>query len=344
MMAQVPTWGRFQTRLKRVADAQVSLAIQHWVESKLFREKYRDGEPYLRLHLRHTLQWWKHSTDVDENADPVVMDALLMVHHSGVMQLTLGVPLPHDLGPSELVQYGYAKHSSLAACTIPEPLLAGGLGKEAHRALGEWQEAVEAGVRWRRMQHETPTTVTDVFELYRESISKAAGVKLDSEWFCYPVLCLDELACCGSESEWRSNHAADLKGIVMRVPDPSVLRAGAFDDAMSKDMSHVSRASTYFHEGGETVISWHGSSNPASLENRMWHILVTESALLEYWQLGLLESRLADTIGSLKRVAPIQEQAIFGLREFRDGRLSYGSANDLVQHLLNLWGLSAATP
>ncbi len=110
---------------ERVAQAQVSLAIQHWVESKLFREKYRDGEPYLRLHLRHTLQWWKRDVEADEKSDPVVMDALLMVHHSGVMQLTLAIPLPDNLGPNDLVDYGYTKHAALAASTIPEPLLLG---------------------------------------------------------------------------------------------------------------------------------------------------------------------------------------------------------------------------
>ncbi len=98
-----------------------------------------------------------------------------------------------------------------------------------------------------------------LFELYRDAISKATRVKLESEWFCYPVICLDELACCASEAEWRDNHADDLKGIVMRFANASRLRPGAYDDAMARDMSIVARTSTYFHEGGETIVSWHGT-------------------------------------------------------------------------------------
>jgi hypothetical protein len=98
----------------------------------------------------------------------------------------------------------------------------------------------------------------------------------------------------------------------------------------------VRENSTFHTEGSTTHITWHGEDLP-QFDDHLWTLLLVESALLQYWQLRLLNQRLAATLRKQGEVRRVQEEVIYGLEEYRSARLMYGSANDAVQRLLESW-------
>lgn len=82
-----------------VAREQAVNAVQHDMERRLLRAPYLQSEPYLRLHLRSAGQWLTRlnggahrvSGDMSEGIEASV---LLLIHRSGVIQLTVALRLP----------------------------------------------------------------------------------------------------------------------------------------------------------------------------------------------------------------------------------------------------------
>src|SRR5215213_9713280 len=85
---------------------------------------------------------------------------------------------------------------------------------------------VAGGTRRNSLRHydDVPASLVDVFHIYRDVIGHISDSDFGGEWFCYPVVCIDKLDCCGTETAWTERHQEELTGILMRFEDYRQLR------------------------------------------------------------------------------------------------------------------------
>lgn len=328
-----------------VAEAQLVNAIQGHVERSIFQPEYLATEPYVRLRLRRTSIWWDTLTggaprNADDEQEEIVCDALMLIHRSGTMQLTLAVQLPSHLPTSDVVDLSHSGTSRVSRVEIAEPLAEGAFSKAEQKVLGgKWLPEMQEGVRWRKIDLTNDrTSIAEIFGLYRDAVEKYSGVRLNSEWLCYPVICIDQLGCCGSELEWLSLHQLDLAAITAKVRDASRLKGEALLQLMPNDLSLSKSNSTFMTEGSTTLVAWPGSKISA-FSDHLWTVQVVESALLQFWQLRELERRLAATQTRQEDVRQVQRELIYGLQEFRSARLLFGTAFSNMEVLLSGWNV-----
>lgn len=329
-----------------VAVAQYKNAVFHTIEKDLYRPSFLDGNEYLRLDLRRTVNWLRTKDDgsirdADDFDEGVMTDAQMLIHRSGVMQLTIMLRLPDKLASDSLIEHTFGSSAVIIAAEYPEVLLR--LASQASKAretgwLGDWSEEVREGQRWRRMRFEAPTTMTDLFDMYRDAIAAATKMSLSGAWLCYPTLFVDQISCCPMRDAWLQNHPKELAQIVSRMANDR-LRADKVEALTPPDSSLVDDDSVYTTVGMATVINWRPHHAP-DLGQHLQRYMIIESCLLRYWQLVVLHARLGET---LRRRRPdirrIQVETIRGMQEWSQSAIVYGSAAKVADDLLGDLGV-----
>ncbi|MEU4109959.1 hypothetical protein [Streptomyces sp. NPDC027717] len=328
---------------RSVAESQMANAIQYHIERDLLKQSYLASEPYLRLRLRGAGQWLRRMNggavrppgNLDEG---IGADILLLIHRSGVMQLTVALKLPDDITVDQYLEMCFGSSGIANSSRLAEPVLRGAYGKRSERHwLGEWEPDREEGVRWRFAQHhDSPAAVSDLFNLYRDAIMNTIRCQSPGDWFCYPVAFIEKIACCDSEASFRSVHETELKNAIARSVDVSEVRPEALAGIIPQDASLTEDTSFYCNMSSSLEVRWPGTGE-GEFAQHLHRLVILESALLQYWQIRSLDRRVGVTSGRLKHVREIQREAIFGLREYRDSSISFGSALDLVERLLGEW-------
>jgi hypothetical protein len=320
-----------------VSEAQVVNAIQHEIENELYASAYLSSEPYLRFRLKY-MPCWLAITDQGLDREEgdisggVLLEAVLLVHRSGVMQLTFVLSLPDNLNADQLVSLTKAGSTRIVRSEIAEPVLR--RSAERYKAtekewLGEWATEENNGCRWRQIDHSPASTLADVFEIYRDAIEEAAKADVFDEWMCHPVIFIDSLGCCKSEEEWRHHHHDDLMQIAVRIPRlPLRQNIEMTDHALTK------RSSVYSYAGSTTVVSWNFSSGRSDFADQLRTVVLIEHVLLRYWQLVTLAARVALVNEDIKSAPAVQREAIFGLQEYGRTTLVYGTAEKMAGDLL----------
>jgi hypothetical protein len=264
-------------------------------------------------------------------------DVLLLLHRSGVMQLTLALPLPDRITVDQYLEMSFGSSEFVTATRVSEPILRAAFGKRAERHLGgEWEAEQEEGVRWRTIKHESPATISELSVLYQQAIAFTIKSARSGDWFCYPAAFIDKVACCNSEESFRDTHERELKNAIIRSVDVSSIRAGAVSSLVPEDCSLTRSSSWYCNMSSSLEINWPGSPD-GEFSQHLQRVVILESALLQYWQIRLLDRRVGVANDSVRQVREIQREAIFGLREYRDSSISFGDAMDLVDRLLVEW-------
>ncbi|MEU5087218.1 hypothetical protein [Streptomyces sp. NPDC021356] len=326
-----------------VAEYQVINAIQHHIEKELLRIPYLASEPYLRLRLRSAGQWLHRLNggelrplgNLDEGTRA---DILLLIHRSGVMQLTVALKMPDDITVDQYREMTLGSSAVVVASRISEPVLVAAYGKAAGPHLeGTWERGTEEGVRWRLAQHESPASVSDLFSLYSEAIARTIKRRPTGDWFCYPAAFVDRVACCSSEDAFKSHHERELQNAIARSIDVGEVRPEALASMLPNDSSLTWATSLYCNMSSSLEVRWVGASSRGEFAQHLHRLVIFESALLQYWQIRLLDRRVEVTDSSIRQVRDIQREAIFGLREYRDSAISYGTAIDLAERLLGEW-------
>ncbi|MGW3412451.1 hypothetical protein [Streptomyces sp. NPDC000888] len=234
-----------------VAREQSVNAVQHDMERRLLRAPYLQSEPYLRLHLRSAGQWLTRLNggalrapgDISEGIEANV---LLLIHRSGVMQLTIALKLPDEISVEQYRELAFGSSEVVAASWIAEPVLRAAYGRGVEDALpGRWEEEIKAGVRWRTLQHEAPVSMSDLFLLYAEGISRVIGSQWSGDWFCYPATFIDRVDCCESEEQFRRLHEVELKNAIMRDVDFSEVRPEQLDSLLPDEGALTRNTSLY---------------------------------------------------------------------------------------------------
>ncbi|MEU8046701.1 hypothetical protein AB0B71_21455 [Micromonospora echinofusca] len=329
-----------------VTQVQTINAIQQDIERKIFRPAYLDNEPYLRLTLRATVQWLallnggerREAADLSQGQ---VANALLLMHRSGVIQITIAVRLPEKLSGKDFRTAIFGGSPLFLSSEIPEPLIvhaAQGRHERNERAwLGEWLPDTKEGVRWRRMTFEEPSTAAHLFTLYQDAIRNVTGVELFDEWQCHPVVCIDAVGCCASEERWLAMHPAELAALSSGGVEPERLRESAITALCPTERSLVKDHSLFTSPAKTIRIDWANKSADITFSDHLWTIVVIESALVQYWQLRALENRLSESQIAGADIQSLQQEAIYGLQEFRQSSFLFGTATDIADDLLRGW-------
>ncbi|MFE1957632.1 hypothetical protein [Streptomyces sp. NPDC059479] len=327
---------------RSVAECQVVNAIQHHIERELLQAPYLASEPYLRLRLRSAGQWLTRmngggARQAGNLKEGTRADILLLIHRSGVMQLTIALKLPDDITVDQYRDMSFGSSEFVSASRVSEPILRAAYGKRVERHLeGEWEAEQEEGVRWRMAQHESPATVSDLSFLYQEAIARTIKSEPVGDWFCYPAAFIEKVGCCGSEESFKDAHDQELKNAIARSVDVSTVRAGAMPGMIPEDCSLIKSTSLYCNMSSSLEVRWPGSRD-GEFAQHLQRLVILESALLQYWQIRLLDRRVGVADGSVRQVREIRREAIFGLREYRNSSISFGTAMDLVERLLGEW-------
>ncbi|MCX5283625.1 hypothetical protein [Streptomyces sp. NBC_00198] len=325
-----------------VAETQSINAVQHHIERDLLRAPYLASEPYVRLRLRGAGQWLRYMNRGEvrmpgDLAGGVQADILLLMHRSGVMQLTIALKLPDQITVDTYRKMAFGSSEIVVASRVSEPVLSAAYGRRAGHLLdGEWEGEQEAGVRWRFAQHETLASISDLFTLYSEAVTRTIGSELPSDWLCYPAVFVDKIQCCSSEASFKNNHADELSNAISRSIEVSQVRPEALSSMVPDDCSLTKDSSLYCNMSSSFEVRWPGSSG-GEFAQHLQRLVILESALIQYWQIRLLDRRVGVTDSSIRQVREIQREAIFGLREYRDSAISYGTAMDLTQKILEEW-------
>ncbi|MFC9700331.1 hypothetical protein ACFTWD_06505 [Streptomyces sp. NPDC056943] len=326
-----------------VAREQSINAVQHAIENNLLNPTYLLSEPYLRLRLIGAKQWLNRMNggllrDPGNLEEGVMVDALLLLHRSGVMQLTIAVRLPDNISVENYRQMASSSSEIVSASSLPEPIIkaASDSRRWEARLAGQWEDEMEAGVRWRMIEHPSPMRISDLFNIYADAISGTLGSSGLQAWLCYPAAFIDHVDCCATEEEFKQLHADELKNAIARSIDVARVRPEFLPKILSEEGSVTVEKSLYCDPSSSLEINWDGSSE-ILFERHLWTLVLLESALLQYWQIRLLDHRISVTSGKLKSVRELQLEAIFGLREYRDSGIVYGTALDLAERLLQGW-------
>ncbi|MFG2641627.1 hypothetical protein ACGFYP_11740 [Streptomyces sp. NPDC048370] len=326
-----------------VARQQSVNAIQNYMENELLNPSYLQSEPYLRLHLRGARQWLtrlgggtlRTPGNLDEG---VITNALLLIHRSGAMQLTIALRLPDEITLDQYREFSFGGSNIVSVSSIPEPLLKAASGRRGweKELAGHWEDDVSSGTRWRMVEHASPASVADLFELYAVAISRTLGHSSYGSWFCYPATFVDQVTCCATEEDFKRNHSLALDNAIARSIDIETVRPESRSKVIPEEGSLTLGKSLYCDPSSALEIRWSGTGR-VEFEHHLWTLLILESALLQYWQIRLLDSRISVTSGKLKAVRDLQLEVIFGLREYRDSGITYGTALELTERLLSGW-------
>ncbi|MFI7608953.1 hypothetical protein ACIBTV_28090 [Micromonospora sp. NPDC049366] len=318
-----------------VAKRQALNAIQHAREQDMYQPAYLESEPYLRLTLRSANFALAGFDGQEGGAAGQAGEVLLLVHQSGVFQLTVAVRMPEGIDTDELISRSIGSGVEFSWSEVAEPVLlfaSKRLNIDRRRMPGKWLSEVREGTRWRRFDHAEPVSLVDLFRTYQHAILEASGASGD-EWLCHATVCIDRLGCCETQSAWTSRHRAELTGMLLRDGGYAGLREAAtlkLPPDTSIRMDH-----SVWHGHASTLLM-HWGEGSRHFDDHLWTLLLGESFLLQYWQLRALDKSLQmiESQRTAKGARALQRRLIFGLQEFHRSALSYGSAQDQVLALL----------
>ncbi|MFI6081288.1 hypothetical protein ACIBBB_09970 [Streptomyces sp. NPDC051217] len=327
-----------------VADEQAINAIQHAIEGEIYRSGYRAEEPYLRLRLRDIAVRLRMLSDgevraQDDFSEATYANATLLLHRSGVVQITIALRFPDRISAKKLAEIQFSGAQIISSAEYPEALLRATLNSRKLWSTlpGEWIDEVRAGTRWRRMSYAEPISVADLCLMYIDSITNIAIKDLPGEWICHPTVFVEEITCCPSEMEFRTQHRGELRELVTRYQSRHGQRGSSIDDLMPEDSSLNIDHSIYMSSSNSVSIRWPGFTGAEEYANHLQHVMIVECALLQYWQIRMIDWRVVQSRGQLKDIKTLQEDAIFGLREYRNSPLTHGTAMKITDRLLKEW-------
>lgn len=334
------------TLRESVAECQLINAIQSAIEKDLFRPGYLNDEPYIRLLLRGVRVWLSTLSGGDarastNNREAQWVEVTALIHKSGVVQFTFALNFPKNIRASDFTGMQFGSSPNITSLEFPEALLnhAPDWKRLAEGLPGEWRE--QAGTRWRRCFLPEEMSLSDLFSAYLDAFVNATRVPVSPDWMCHPCSFIERISCCNSETDFRDSHQDDLKYMLTRYRPRGGDRADQQAAIAPPDTSLSMDHSVYMGADKGLVIRWPGFGPSNGFPGHLNHTLVAESALLQWWQIRTINWRIANTTTNLRAIEAVQEAAIFGLREYRDPPLSYGTATDVAQHLLRGWRADA---
>jgi len=314
-----------------VHDAQKVSGVERDADKHYFGGKSRVNDDFVRLLLRNSAHTLLIPADGKhpEREVRVVAEPRLLLHRSGVVQLTIAFPIPGDLTANQLVRLSRSDQARVIRSEVPEPFL---VWKHEDAMPGVWTKQLDAGARRRLIDWDEPLSVAVLLDNTLQSVGLRFRRVLPTEWLTYATVMTERGACCKDAATWRRQHAADLARVITRYPSAGEIDHGAM---IGQDFSIRNDTSFYLTLASATHIEWE-RPNAGGIGD-LSTVLIVEYALLHYWRLRALEWKVqAFDLGP--GLENNYRDFIALAADMRHGDVRYGSARDITQHLLTELG------
>jgi hypothetical protein len=315
-----------------IEDETDLLGVIAATDDLLFSPIYLRKSPFVRLQLMPFGA--TSSLLADETIYPI-----LLLHRSGIALLTFYTVVGSGRTYNEVLRASVSTATRFTSATFPLTVVGVAPFSDEY-AVGrdELLPADEKVPTHRRIEPADHFGIPDAFFLYRDRIKGLVGTR-DSgiaDYFCYGTLAIDGIGCCRSKDAWLKAHSSELAGLIMRTESHRDLSESAVSNTLKGDHSIQRGRSSYFNGGNAVTIRWGSSGDePApSFVSLVDTIAVIENAVLQYWQIQELDSRLdliGGTTGTLSRV---QLRLAEGISEHRTSTISFGTAHDIAASIL----------
>ncbi|MBT2498615.1 hypothetical protein J7E25_05865 [Agromyces sp. ISL-38] len=307
-----------------VIDAQTIAAVERGIDTTLFGGSSRDGDEFVRIILRGSY----HDLRMPQSGgtEHVVFEPRLLLHRSGVVQLTVALPVHRELTTTQLIEISRSDRAVLVRSEIPEPLLAGLPNKHL---FGQWQAERDAGARVRVMDFPDPPTMADSLDQHLGAIGAVIGARLPREWNTHATVIAAVGSCCRTGTKWRTRH----EDAIARVATRFTSRAEVDLDRLSGvNLSVSADHRIYTNLGSTTRIQVAGQ--PPEPIHHLDTVLIVEHTLLQYFRLRNLESvAIAGPLYDMELETAYAE-AINVFSDMRQHEIRYGSAREIATRLL----------
>lgn len=307
-----------------VAGAQKIAAVERKLDAELFGGRSRDEDEFVRLTLRGSY----HDLRVPgtNEASHVVFEPRLILHSSGVVQLTIAMPVDRDLTTPQLVQLSRSDHAVVVKSEMAEPLLR---GLPAASMRGRWLDELDAGARLREMVFDEKVTMAETLQRYLFVVGDVVGTRLPRDWNTYATVFTSAGACCDPSAQWAMQHQEDLARVTMRYGNAGKLH---YDKLIGKDLSLDPDSMLISNLASTTRIQLQGEA-PAPIEH-LNTVLLIEHVLLQYFRLQVLEEAISNRNMFGARLQAVQHDALAVFSDMRQYEIRYGSAREIATHLL----------
>lgn len=307
-----------------ILNAQKISAVEREIDSRLFGGQSRDRDRFVRLNLRgsyHDIRL----PDSEETAY-VVFEPRLLLHSSGVLQLTIAAPIHSTVTTSQLIQLSRSDMMAVAASRISEPLI-------ALETEGSWAEEEDAGARMFVRDASAKLTLADLIQEHLLVIRQSLQRPGTAAWNIHATVFASAGECCKDDDAWRDVHSDDVARVAARY-----LTEGAFD---RERLRGVNLAISTDHLlttniGSTTAIDFDNHDREPFHE--LHTVLLVEHVLLQYSRLQNIEDRVAKPRLYGKKLGRLQRDTVEVFTDMRQHELRYGSAREIASHLLDELG------
>ncbi|MFB9660086.1 hypothetical protein ACFQS3_09995 [Glycomyces mayteni] len=313
-------------------DAQKVSLVEREISADLFGGMDQDEDRYVRLCLRSSYHQVEPPFKGHRPFD-VAFEPRLLLHESGVVQLTIALPIKAALTARELSTMSIAKTPCITMSTFPEPLLAGLRTTRRRPPLGTWLEDLDAGARLREMSFDQPCTIEDVLGRHLEAIGATIGYRLPQSFNIYATVMTAAGRCCNSHQEWKRAHRSELRTIAARWFGEDELSDNVDE---GRDYSSTRSSSLHLNLASALHITWRGK--PPSPMRELYTVLVIEYGMLLYWRLAEIERRAPRLSTGDRALTVLYRDIIQLFAELRQGSIRYGSARDISRSLIRHLG------
>jgi hypothetical protein len=306
---------------KILVNAQKVTLLEQQIDADLFWSEREDVDAYVRLFLRTT----QHTIWIGDKEKTITLEPRLLLHRDGVVQITVGIHLPADCTPAEVIDASFPASPLFHSSRVPEPY-----ASQASRwAGGEWSEQPESGVRVRVFEHPEPASLYDWLEVLVGRIMRGIGAFQGGPSYTYPMIMAQAGACC---TDWVENHTPDIVHLAIR----SIPR-GDHQITMDPGPNLSIHTGMRIHATGGSVLLLHLRTWRAGILD-LHHTLLYERVGLVYVRLRRLEQRISGFQTGKREILQTYRSALELEKEVRGAHHRAGTARDISRHVLNALG------
>lgn len=305
-------------------DAQKISSVEREIDARLFGGSSRDFDKFVRLNLRGSY----HDVRLPNSTDTfhVVFEPRLLIHESGILQLTIAVPIDTFLTTSQLIRLSRSDRAIVVKSQVPEPLI-------AYTDDGRWLPENDAGARLRERVSDDGWSVAALLHEHVNVIARALKSRSRSRWSIHATVFAAPGTCCKSGEAWRNNHEVDVARIAARhQPKGSFAHERLVGPNLALEHDSFLTANI----GSTTKIDY--AADPREPFGELDTVLLVEHVMLQFCRLEHIEDRVSRPRLYGRALRRLQHDAIGAFTDMRQHELRYGSARDIATHLLDELG------
>lgn len=307
-----------------VLNAQKISAVERKMDARLFGGNSRDFDEFVRLSLRgsyHDIQLpGKDATTY------VVLEPRLLLHRSGVAQLTIAVPIKQEVSTEQLVSLARSDSMRVVKSRVPAPLV-------AHPGLGTWTKEFDTGTPLIERADDSGQTFDEILFEHIEVVRRAIHGRKGGQWTTYATVIASSGSCCKSGVEWKNSHQRDVAQIAARHFGSRKLN---IERLRGEDLSLDYDEYLSVNLASALKISFaKGERHPFSELNT---VILVEHVLLQYCRLQSIEARVGRPRQFGHKLSRLQREAIAIFTDMRQQELRYGTAREIASRLLEELG------